>query len=263
MNPENKFLRRDFYARQLTRKLVNLYAMYAKLFSRITESSLMEEDIEVRYVFMMMLAIADPKGYIIGTDVAIARRINVPLDQFKECMGVLMSPDPESNSKEHEGRRLIPSDGERGYKAVNYVAYKELKTEDERRAYMREYMRKRRNGNGVADVNFCKTELAQLTHAEAEAEAEEKTLGVFPCDGRVKTWKFTDKHLAKLKEAFPSINILAEAKKAKLWIEAHPSRRKTARGMLSYLMGWMERAQNGGKSNGNGHQSPRPSNVII
>ena len=41
-------------------------SMYAKLMSRITESSLMDEEIVVRYTFMMMLAIADPQGYVIG-----------------------------------------------------------------------------------------------------------------------------------------------------------------------------------------------------
>jgi hypothetical protein len=60
--------------------------MYAKLMSRITESSLMEEGIPVRYTFMMLLAIADPKGYVVGTDVAIARRLNMGAKEFKECL---------------------------------------------------------------------------------------------------------------------------------------------------------------------------------
>ncbi|MBM3839012.1 MAG: hypothetical protein FJ398_13800 [Verrucomicrobia bacterium] len=97
--------------------------MYAKLFSRITESSLMEEDVLTRYVFIMLLAIADPKGYVIGTDVALARRLNIPLAEFKAAIERLMTPDPES--KEEDGRRImrIDDDSRRGYRLVNQNTY--------------------------------------------------------------------------------------------------------------------------------------------
>lgn len=145
--------------------------MYAKLFSRITESSLMEEPINVRYVFVMMLAIADPKGYVIGTDVAIARRLNMPTNEFQRCADVLMQPDEDSNSKEEEGRRILQSDGERGYKIVNYLTYRDMQDQEQRREYMRTYMQKRREKKRVNSVNNGKL---QLTQAEAKAEGEEK-----------------------------------------------------------------------------------------
>jgi len=147
--------------------------MYAKLFSRITESSLMEESIPVRYVFVMLLAIADQEGYVIGTDIAIARRLNMPVADFRQCVEELMTPDPDSNSKEEEGRRVILSDHERGYKCVNYRAYRDMKDEQDRREYMREYMRKRRSQQSkIEDVNSGKPPLAELGHAEAGSEAE-------------------------------------------------------------------------------------------
>lgn len=152
--------------------------MFAKLFSRITESSLMEEPIEVRYAFVMLLAICDPTGHVIGTDVAIARRINMPIEDFVRCAGVLMEPDLHSNSKERDGRRIVPSDHERGYLVVNYLTYRDMKTEDQKREYMREYMRKRREGERLTRrVKPCKTKLAPLGQAEGEAEAEEKAEG--------------------------------------------------------------------------------------
>lgn len=147
--------------------------MYAKLFSRITESSLMEEAINVRYTFVMLLAIADAEGYVIGTDVAIARRLNMTVAEFGECVGQLMEPDPNSNSKEEDGRRIVQSDHERGYKCVNYRAYRDMKDEQDRREYMREYMRKRRSQQSkTPSVNGVNTPLAGLTHAEAGSEAE-------------------------------------------------------------------------------------------
>lgn len=148
--------------------------MYAKLMSRITESSLMDEDIVVRYSFMMLLAIADPQGYVVGTDVAIARRLNMPLSEFKRCIEQLMAPDPDSNSMEEEGRRVILSDCERGYYLVNYTKYRDTRDEEQRRNYMREYMRKRRGSKDVTPVNSGKQRKPRLAKADAEVKADAK-----------------------------------------------------------------------------------------
>lgn len=128
--------------------------MYGKLFARITESSLMEESIPVRYTFAFMIAIADPAGYVIGTDVAIARRLNMPLKDFQDCLAVLLAPDSSSNSKEEDGRRVVPSDGERGYFLVNYGVYRDMKDQKDKRTYMRDYMRDyRANGRKTVPIN--------------------------------------------------------------------------------------------------------------
>lgn len=150
--------------------------MYAKLFSRITESSLIEESITTRWVFVAMLAIAEPDGTVIGTDIAIARRINVPLPDFLSSMKVLMTDDDNSNNQDHKGARIIPSEGERGYFLTGYQRYRGLKTEDDRRAYMAQYMAKKRASvNNVNNpVNSVNIPLAQLTHAEEEAEDTEE-----------------------------------------------------------------------------------------
>lgn len=137
--------------------------MFAKLFSRITESSLMEEEIPVRYTFVIMLAIADSEGYVVGTDVAIARRLNMPVKEFQRCVGILGEPDASSNSKDHDGRRVIASDSERGYLVVNYSKYRELTSEFQKRKYMREYMREYRQTEKASNSvklteSYCKTD---------------------------------------------------------------------------------------------------------
>jgi uncharacterized phage protein (TIGR02220 family) len=152
-----------------------MQSMYAKLYSRIAQSSLMEQAVEVRYCFMMLLAIADTNGDVIGTDVAIARTLNIPLETFKACINSLMQPDPDSNSQTHEGRRVVLSDSGRGYHLVNYTTYRAIKTEEEKRAYMRDYMRERRKSlkeQVVTDVNTCKGKLAKVTQLESESESE-------------------------------------------------------------------------------------------
>lgn len=150
-------------------KVYSFHTMYAKVFSRITESSLMEEEIPVRYTFVMLLAIADPTGLVVGTDVALARRLNMPLAEFQKCISALQNEDPDSNSKEEAGRRIIPSIGERGYQLVNFVKYRDMRDEESKRRYMREYMREYRSKD---DVNSCKENLTVLGQAEAESEAQ-------------------------------------------------------------------------------------------
>ena len=151
--------------------------MYAKLFSRIAQSSLMEQDVATRYCFMMLLAISDPYGDVIGTDVAIARTVNLPLDTFKRCLADLMSPDPDSNSQAKDGRRIVESEAGRGYTIVNYLTYRAIKSEEEKKAYMREYMARRRKAqkdNDVTDVKICKNVLTDVTQSESELDTEKE-----------------------------------------------------------------------------------------
>lgn len=118
----------------------------------------MEEAIPVRYVFVMLLAIADSEGDVVGTDIAIARRLNMPVEEFQKCVAVLGTADPDSNSKDMNGRRVVLSDSERGYRVVNYAKYRELTTEFQKKNYMRRYMREYREKGKVAnDVKLTKS----------------------------------------------------------------------------------------------------------
>lgn len=189
-----------------------LPSMYAKLFSRIAQSSLMEQDVETRYCFMMLLAIADSGGDVIGTDVALARAVNLPLATFKRCAEALMSPDPDSNSQIHDGRRLVQSESGRGYLVVNYVTYRSIKTAEEKKTYMREYMkryRKTKSGKDVTDVNVGKSPLGLLAHAEGEGEGEGE--GETEPPAREGNWP----DLATVKNAARNISIPAEV--AEIW----------------------------------------------
>lgn len=112
--------------------------MFAKLFHQVVYSSLTQkEPVFVRGVFFMLMAIADKGGSVLGTDESIARVINVPIDEFNEALTALMAPDPDSQSKEHEGRRIIRLDGVPGLFLVNYVKYAEIGSDEQRREYFR------------------------------------------------------------------------------------------------------------------------------
>lgn len=96
---------------------------HAKLFARVTESSLTSAPKMSQLAFFYLLAIADRKGQVIGTDDRIAARICFELPDFTAAIGVLTSPDEQSSSKAHEGRRLVATEEPRGYRIVNYRAY--------------------------------------------------------------------------------------------------------------------------------------------
>jgi hypothetical protein len=147
--------------------------MYVKLFSRIFESSLWEEPLTVRFVFIALLALADPAGYVVGTDIALARRLNVSLDDFRRAIDRLMQPDPESNSKAEQGRRIVRSDGEQGYRIVNYLLYRNLKDPAQRRQYMRQYMACRRAACD-SDVNPRKLLLTSVNFGKPKQNQNQK-----------------------------------------------------------------------------------------
>ena len=174
--------------------------MYAKVFDQIFDSSI-AEDYTVRHVFMDLLVLADSDGVVDMTLKAISRRINVPLDIVESAVKVLCDEDTASRTKDHGGRRLVLLDDHRdwGWRIVNYHHYREIRDEEGRRSFMRQYMREKRaserkaaepsNPQNVADVNTCKLPLTPvnscklsvapvnsgklvLANAEAEAEAE-------------------------------------------------------------------------------------------
>ena len=84
---------------------------YAKLFSTITESSLWSESIEVRVLFVSMLAKADAIGFVEAAVPGLARMANLSVNSVNNALTVLESPDPNSKNPANEGRRIAKVDG--------------------------------------------------------------------------------------------------------------------------------------------------------
>lgn len=61
----------------------------------------------------------------------------------------------------------------------------------------------------------------------------------FPTVGDVKIWHLTKTQLAEWEAAYPQTDLLAECRKALVWINANE--RKTARGMKAFLVNWINR----------------------
>lgn len=52
-----------------------------------------------------------------------------------------------------------------------------------------------------------------------------------------------DDDIAGWQEAFPGVDIVAELKKMKVWLDANPRRRKTKRGINAFIVSWLSRQQ--------------------
>nr|WP_320132365.1 hypothetical protein [uncultured Holophaga sp.] len=66
-----------------------------------------------------------------------------------------------------------------------------------------------------------------------------------PCVGHgVNRWRVTEAMLADWTQAFPGVPLRQEVERMRLWLEGNPKRRKTYRGMPSFVLSWLGRAQN-------------------
>jgi hypothetical protein len=118
--------------------------MYGKIHQSFFGSSIVETDLETRFVFIAMIVLSDANGRLDVTRHAFARQINAPLEIVDKAIAVLAAPDELSRSPEHEGRRIIPIDAGRnwGWIVVNKAAYREA-SDDERHEHQQEQWRKR------------------------------------------------------------------------------------------------------------------------
>lgn len=154
--------------------------MFVKVFTSILDSTL-AEDYLTRHVFEDLLKLADRDGNVDMTASAIARRTAVPIEIVTKAIEKLCQPDSESRSIDEDGRRLIPLDSHRswGWQIVNYLNYRSIRDEDDRRVYFRERKRlqRSRGHQKSADVQDMSNDVLDIcgqsnnvTHADADAD---------------------------------------------------------------------------------------------
>ena len=106
---------------------------YTKLFSSILASTIWEEDKDTRIVWITLLAMANRRGIAEGSVPGLATFARLSLDETRNALIKLSSPDPDSRSREEDGRRILVVEG--GWFIVNHKKYREKLNEDERREY--------------------------------------------------------------------------------------------------------------------------------
>lgn len=140
---------------------------FTKLFSQILDSTIWDEPWEVKGVWITLLAMADSKGRIMASIPGLARRSTVTLEQAEKAIELFLSPDKYSRTPDHDGRRLEVIEG--GWRLLNYQKYREMRDEDSRKEYQREWDRTKRVRQKVSESDTIRP---NPTQAEAEAEAD-------------------------------------------------------------------------------------------
>ena len=81
--------------------------MYNKLFTKILDSSVWLESTATRIVWIMLLAAMDQDGFCQFASVGnVAARARVSIEDAREAMKTLESPDEDSGNPKNEGRRI-------------------------------------------------------------------------------------------------------------------------------------------------------------
>lgn len=113
--------------------------MYAKIFESIYHGSL-RRDWKALIVFQQFLVLSDREGVVDRTSDAISSTTTIPIDIIQHGISELSKPDLESRSQEHDGRRIILISPHRtwGWQIVNYAKYRDIRSQDELRAYWRD-----------------------------------------------------------------------------------------------------------------------------
>jgi hypothetical protein len=152
---------------------------YTKLFNSIVTSTIWTEDDQTRIVWITMLAIADKNGEVQGSIPGLARIAGVPVDACRSAIEKFLSPDPDSRTKDDEGRRIEEIDG--GWSLLNHQKYREMASRDEireaeakRKARYRAKLKRNGKSQDVPDMSQDVPKILHIADTEAEAEAEAK-----------------------------------------------------------------------------------------
>jgi hypothetical protein len=246
--------------------------VFAKVFRQIFESSI-AEDYNCRRMFMDLLVLADSDGVVDMTTEAIARATNVPIEEVIRYLKELQQSDPRSRSKRAGGARIKPLDSRRdwGWKIVNHAHYRELRDEEGRRAYFRNYMRGKRarerreisQSKGKSKqpltsvkklsltVNTCQP---QLTNADAEADAvqKDKATALSCTQTKPMVWsraagfeEITSELHQKWRIAYPALNIDRQLAAMDQWLRNNP-KKAVKKNWGRFVTNWLERKQERG-----------------
>lgn len=124
---------------------------YTKLFNTLITSTVWQENDKTRIIWITMLALADQTGGVHASIPGLAMVARVDIEATRKALENLMAPDPDSRTKEHEGRRIEEIDG--GWRILNYAKYCAMMSKAERQEYKARWMREKRRQQSGRDVD--------------------------------------------------------------------------------------------------------------
>jgi hypothetical protein len=96
---------------------------YDAIFRSIKTSTIWVNAPYVKVVWINMLLSTDKNGIVEGSIPGLAKDAVVTVEQCREAIAIFLAPDPDSRTKDFEGRRIEEVDG--GWRILNHRKYKE------------------------------------------------------------------------------------------------------------------------------------------
>lgn len=142
---------------------------FVKIYGTILDSSVWGEPHATVRVWIAMLVMADQNGVVSASHSGLARRANVTADELAVALITLESPDPDSRSPEHEGRRIEKIRG--GWLVLNARSYRDLRT-DKQIADAERQQQKRERDKSRDDRDMSQESRDESPEVEVEVELE-------------------------------------------------------------------------------------------
>lgn len=154
--------------------------MYGKLFSQMYDGTLATKGPwQALVTFQQLIILADKNGVVDMTAESVSRRTTIPLEIILEGIAALEQPDADSRTPALDGRRIVRLSETRswGWQIVNHAHYRAIRSQEERREYMRKYQAERRAKSVNSSVNIVSN---VNPYSKQEAESNKTTLSCNP-----------------------------------------------------------------------------------
>lgn len=112
------------------------------MFSSILASSVWQEDLATKVVWITMLALKNERHEVEASVPGLAKLAGVSLKECEEAVAKFEQPDRYSRNQEHEGRKVERCVS--GWRILNGAYYQRLLSREERLEYQREYQKEYR-----------------------------------------------------------------------------------------------------------------------
>lgn len=153
---------------------------YTKLFSDIITSSVWSEDNNTRIIWITLLALSDPEGYVRASLPGLSNAARIEMDPCIKAIEHLKAPDPYSRTKDNEGRRIIDVAG--GWQILNYEFHRDRLSDDKKTVQSRARMKRMRQRNrGVTLRDSASASASEGDRGAGEGDkAKKRPVRLFP-----------------------------------------------------------------------------------
>ena len=148
---------------------------YTKLFSTIVTSTIWQEDLPTKVLWITLLALSDSDGMVEGSVPGLARIAGVSLEECERSLATLQQPDRYSRTPDNDGRRIEAVEG--GWFILNRAKYRDMMPDERRRERNRLRQQRHRQGRDAGSVTVSRVtecDSHDLSHQKEKEKEKNK-----------------------------------------------------------------------------------------